>query len=229
VMRATSLIICDLDGTLYHTETSFLPTMHRIYAEFGIAAPPDWETLALVGETFEGVLDWVIGLGIAEDREILARRITSAEFASIAQNGRLYPGVPETLCELRDRGAALAICTNGDQDYTRTILRTFGIETLFDAVRTHEDAKRTKTEMIAALLEEFDPRCPFVVGDRRHDVEAGRANGCIVIGAVYGYARAGELDGADVRIKEFSELRGLIDGDDGAFRPPVGSIGDRSS
>jgi phosphoglycolate phosphatase len=48
------------------------------------------------------------------------------------------------------------------------------------------------------------------VGDRRHDMEAGRKNGILTIGCAYGFARPGELDGADRIITNVAELRDIF-------------------
>ena len=46
----------------------------------------------------------------------------------------------------------------------------------------------------------------IVIGDRRYDMEAARENGLPFIACDYGYAPAGELDGADARAAEIREL-----------------------
>jgi phosphoglycolate phosphatase len=209
-MDRPALLIFDLDGTLYCTQSSFVHTVRSVYDTFHRIPPSDEAILATVGEPYGTFLDWAIGTGLPTTRAALERLVTEREFAAIAAHGRLFPGVVETLRALRAADHVLTVCTNGDREYAMMILTTFAVADLFDAVVTHEDAGRTKTQMIADLLDAHPQRPAIVVGDRIHDVEAGRANECIVVGARYGYARPGELDGADDFIDRFPDLIDLI-------------------
>jgi len=210
-MTMPALLIFDLDGTLYCTASSFLPTMQRVFETRGIEAPTDDEIMGQVGEPFADFLDWAIENGLPKDRAALARVIAEAEYASIRERGELFPGVLETLRAFKEQGHAIAICTNGDQKYTGVILEKFGIRELFDEIRTHEDEKKSKTVMVAELRAQWPDRRAFLIGDRYHDVQAGRVNGCVVVGAAYGYAKPIELDDVDHRIERFAELFGIID------------------
>ena len=205
-MAAQTLCIFDLDGTLYRTASSFLPTMHRVYEEFGVAAPADAEILAMVGETYTTFIKWLIPQGFPNDVARLAERISEIEFASIRSDGELFPGVADTLGGLRDRGCGVALCTNGDNRYATCVLGTHGLLPQFDALMTNDDDRQTKTGMVRQLLDAFRPARALVIGDRYHDVEAGNANGCITVGVAYGYARPGELEAATYVIERFEDL-----------------------
>ena len=207
VMTSTdTLFVFDLDGTLYDTSSSFLPTMNAVYREYAVEPPSDDTLLGLVGEPFPSFVDWLIAQGFSLDKSVLARRIAELEFAAIPKRGRLYPGVPETLAALRERGARLALCTNGDIHYAGLILDTFGLSPLFDRISTHSDGSGAKTERLRGLiLSDGCSRC-VMVGDRYNDMQAGQANGCTTVGAGYGFPRPGELDEADLVIEQFSDL-----------------------
>jgi len=41
--EAPTLLIFDLDGTLYRTETSFVPAVARVLQAFSVRVPPDEE------------------------------------------------------------------------------------------------------------------------------------------------------------------------------------------
>jgi phosphoglycolate phosphatase len=49
-----------------------------------------------------------------------------------------------------------------------------------------------------------------IVGDRHHDMEAGRENGLLTIAATYGFAQPGELDEAAISIDSISELKKIF-------------------
>ncbi len=208
--HAAPLLIFDLDGTLYRTESSFVRTMRRVYEEHGVAHPGDGAILAMVGETFETFLDWLIDQGFGSGRTPLREEIGRAELEAIRDYGELYDGVPETLRELQKRGCRLALCTNGDRRYVDGVLGRGRILSLFERLSTLEAGGRSKSERVGDLIREFRPRCPIMVGDRYHDLEAARSNGCRMVGALYGYACNEELEGADATITSFPELLAVV-------------------
>jgi HAD superfamily hydrolase (TIGR01549 family) len=207
----TLLLIFDLDGTLYRTESSFVQTMRRIYVDRGLPHPGDAAILAMVGETFDTFLDWLIAQGFDGGRELLQEEIARLEMAAIREHGELYAGVPETLRELQRRGFLLALCTNGDRRYVDAVLSRGCITEHFSALSTLERGGRTKPERVGDLIRKFRQPQAVVVGDRTHDLEAARANGCRMVGAVYGYARSGELAAADHTIATFPQLLEVVD------------------
>jgi len=209
-MAAHTLCIFDLDGTLYRTASSFLPTMRRIYREYGVPSPGDAAILSMVGETYGRFLEWLVPQGFPDDPARIGERITALELESIRTHGALFDGVAEGLAILSSRGVAIALCTNGDRRYADHVLEAHGIAERFDAFQTNDDDRRTKPAMVAELLETFAPNRAIVVGDRYHDIEAGRANGCVTVGAAYGYARAGELDDATHVIDRFDDLLPIV-------------------
>ena len=211
VTQADRLLIFDLDGTLYDTRTSFVPTMEAAYEEYGLPYPGDAAILGFVGEPYPVFLDWLVEQGLPGDRAALGARISEIELASIRERGELFPEVRETLQVLRQTNHLIALATNGDMEYARTVLSATGILSLFDELQTNEGDGQTKAELVADLLSRVSHERAFMIGDRYHDMEAGRANGCAVIGAAYGYGPPEELDVADRRIASFSELPGVLE------------------
>ena len=206
----STLLIFDLDGTLNRTEATFVPTMRAAYRQHGIPYIGDEAVLNMVGETFPDFLEWLATQGFPADADTLAREISSYEYESIAASGELYPQVEETLRTLKSQGYLLAICTNGDIEYTSAVLGRFDLMSLFDGIKTHGDAQQTKTEMIAELLEQFRPEQAFMIGDRYHDFVAGKANGCTVVATTYGFAADGEADEVDVLLERFADLPKIV-------------------
>ena len=208
--NARILLIFDLDGTLYRTESSFIPTMKKAYADHGLPYAGDDVVLGTVGETFSTFLDWLVKQGFPADISALDREISKYEYRSIADYGELYPQVEETLHSLDQQGFLLAICTNGDIQYTSAVLGKFDLLDLFDGIKTHGDSAQSKTEMIAELLESFQPAHSFMIGDRYHDFVAGKANGCTVVATTYGFAADGEADEVDVQLDRFADLPDIV-------------------
>jgi len=209
--QSDKLLLFDLDGTLYRTETSFVPTMEAAYQEYALPYPGDAAILAFIGEPYPVFLDWLLAQGLPGDRDTLGARISEIELASIRERGELFPEVRETLQVLHRTDHLIALATNGDMEYARAVLSATNILSLFDVLQTNEGDGRTKAELVRDLLLRVPHGRAFMIGDRYHDVEAGRANGCTVIGAAYGYGPPEELGVADHRIETFAELPRVLD------------------
>jgi len=205
-----TLLIFDLDGTLYQTESSFVPTMRSVYDEYGVPYPSDETILGQVGEPFPAFLDWLGRQGFPDNLGEVARRITELELISIERHGRLFDDVEEALHALRDAGHTIALCTNGDMRYAQYVLSSCGVLTLFDRLQTNEMGNATKTDLLRELLVHVDHERAFMIGDRYHDMEAGRANGCTVVAATYGYGTVEELAHADRQLASFPEILSVV-------------------
>ena len=205
------LLVFDLDGTLYRTETSFVPTMRAAYEEYELSYPGDAAILGFIGEPYPVFLDWLVEQGLPGDRDTLGARISEIELASIRDRGQLFPEVRETLQMLRQTDYLLALATNGDMEYARAVLSATGILSLFDELQTNEGDGHTKADLVRDLLMRVPHGRAFMIGDRYHDMEAGRANGCTVIGATYGYGPAEELEVADRLVESFSDLPRILE------------------
>ena len=200
------MLIFDLDGTLYDTRTSFVPTMRAVYAAHGLPCPSDDVILSLVGDPFPVYLDWLIERGFSTGREALAQQISEIELASIRERGALFPGVRDTLGELSEDGYVICLRANGDRRYADAVLSACRVLHLFAELETNDEEGRTKVDLVRDLVRRVPHERAFMIGDRYHDVEAGRANGCTVIGAAYGYAGPGELAEADWIIERLPDL-----------------------
>ena len=184
-----AILIFDLAGTLFQTETVSVPAAREAFETHGLT-PPD-------------------------DAEQILRTAAQRELELIGPRGRLYPGVGEALAELRAAAAGLAICSNGSGRYVEAVLAAHRIDGFFDVVRFRRPDDTSKPQMAGEVLKLLrdGPRQPgVVIGDRHDDVEAARANGLLAVGCVYGYGADGELDAADAVAAGAAEIPGLIRG-----------------
>ena len=91
------------------------------------------------------------------------------------------------LIQLKRRGDWVAVATGKIRESTVRILDHFGLSPWIDRVvcQAH-NGRAEKDELIrSALPETYDE--VWVVGDRRFDIEGGRALGFHTVGALYGY------------------------------------------
>ncbi|WP_232058131.1 HAD-IA family hydrolase [Cohnella abietis] len=212
-------IIFDLDGTLFQTET-LLETVHRRVFEtlraeglYEQPLPPIEILLGSLGMLLSDIWIRVMpdGSPAAHERaNVLMLQYEMEELA--AGRGQLYPGVADTLSELRDRGIRLFIASNGLEDYVKGVPAVKEIGDWFEGMYSAgEFATTTKVDLVRQLLDTFDVQSAWMVGDRSSDVEAGKSNELFVVGCDYaGFRRDGELDGSDAIIQSFPEILKLL-------------------
>ncbi|MFC4306098.1 HAD family hydrolase [Cohnella boryungensis] len=211
--------IFDLDGTLFQTET-LLETVHRrvfdTLREEGLyekPQPPIELLLGSLGMLLTDIWHRVMPDGSPEAHERANVLMLQYELEELESGcGQLYPGVAETLGELRSRGVRLFVASNGLEEYVKAVPAVKGIADQFEALYSAgEFATATKVDLVRQLLDRFGIEHAWMVGDRSSDVEAGKSNGLFVVGCDYaGFRREGELEGSDAVIRAFPELLELL-------------------
>jgi phosphoglycolate phosphatase len=208
-----AILIFDLDGTLFQTETVTVPAVRAAFAAQGLEPPPDAEICAFIGRTSAEFDAWLRTLCPPPVADALFKAAADRELELIGERGRLYPGIAEALRDLRGRAAALALCSNGSRRYVEAVLATHGIADLFDEVRYRRPGDVAKAQMAGELVARFRRRVQgpgIVVGDRHDDVEAARFNGLLAVGCAYGYGADGELEAADAVAKDAAEMAAAV-------------------
>jgi 2-haloalkanoic acid dehalogenase type II len=124
-----------------------------------------------------------------------------------------YPGVMETLRELKQQGFKLGVVSDGLKLKAWMRLNQAGLDSFFDAVVTYDDTGKRKPaqEPFLLICDQLDvkPEECVMVGDwPERDVEGGRLVGmktCLVQHAEM------EPTKADCQIKGFKELLDVVD------------------
>jgi len=195
-------IVFDLDGTLVDSAPEIATALNTAMAEIGQPPFPLAEVQTFIGGGASVALKRALAArGTSIDDTAFDAMMTSfykvyAEVSAVG-NG-LYPGVMETLGELRRRDVPLGVCTNKAAPITAIALRALGIAPFFTAVVGASDdlPRKPAPDMLLAALAGLGarPAESLVVGDSRSDVGAARAAGCPVIAVSYGYAHGPVAD-----------------------------------
>ncbi|MCR8643692.1 HAD hydrolase-like protein [Paenibacillus sp. N1-5-1-14] len=213
-------MIFDLDGTLFQTETLLVKAYHKLFDTlrseglFEGPTPPEERMLSCLGMVMETIWDKVMPDASIEAHERANELLSRYELEGLAAgDGKLYDEVEVTLKELRSRGIKLFVASNGQEPYVRGVAAAKGITDLFvDLYSAGEYQTTTKVDLVAHLLNKYQLKSAWMVGDRSSDVEAGLENGLTVVACDYATFRsAGELEGAHIRIKEFKEILNYIE------------------
>jgi len=193
-------ILFDLDGTLTDSRTGILNTIRHALRLVDVEPPRDDEML------------WCVGPPLGE---VFARLLPGSETATIERavsayverydsighrENRVYAGVPAMLTTL-GANRRLVLVTAKRQQIAERIIELFQLRPYFEGVFGSERSGRfaDKRELVQYVIETLglDRSETVIVGDRIHDIEAGRHNGLVTIGAAWGYGTAQELAGAD--------------------------------
>lgn len=212
--------IFDLDGTLADTLESMAYVANTIMRRFGLKEMPVDNFRYYSGEGANMLMRRC--LKDAGDSELTrfdeGQRLYREMFAADPMyKVTHYPGMPETLKELKKRGVRLAVCSNKPHAAAvKVIAQMFGDD--FDLVIGQSDAVRRKPAPDGPLkvAGEFGVRpeeCMYV-GDTRTDMLTGKAAGMFTVGALWGFRDRDELrnSGADIIAERPADLLKIYEG-----------------
>ena len=207
------LLVFDLDGTLVDSVPDLTNTLNKVLRERGYAPLTRAEVAPMVGD---GV-PVLVARGFAarggravEAAEALPRYIQLYEANATALT-RPYPGVRETLSELRRRGYRTAVCTNKLQQATMVVLEGLDLAGLFDGVAGGDryPVRKPDPGHLLGLISELGGSAgrAAMIGDSENDAAVAHAASVPLVLMRYGYARvAPETLDADAVLDQFAEL-----------------------
>jgi phosphoglycolate phosphatase len=216
------LIAFDLDGVLYSSE----PFLGEAYRESIVSVnaqrpgsfprvPSPREILDHVGWPVPVILERLFAAVDRAAVDLLSAETLRVICAHVARgDGRLFPGVAETLQRLRAAGFQLAVASNGRRQYVDSVLLATDLTRYFIELVTVDGggAIREKADVLRAYLARLGltPAHLVMVGDRASDVEAAARVGCRFIGCDYGHGYRREIDGAGPVVSAFDQLPDCI-------------------
>lgn len=137
--------------------------------------------------------------------------------AEQARRARMVPAVPlrPLMGEFLSGGLALGVATNDAEVAARQQLEAAEIIDVFQYIAGYDSGHGAKPHpgMCTGFARAMglDPRACVMVGDSRHDLEAGRAAGMRVVGVLTGVAKERDLaPHADVVLPDIGALPGWI-------------------
>lgn len=194
------LVMFDLDGTLIATAPEICDAVNDTLQFFDLPQVTQQQVNDWVGhgthELLIQALAHVSGVSVVNIRASSTLPAVAVEFdihyqTRCGTRSHLYPWVIETLTALREQGVKLAVVTNKEVRYTRTVLDAHRLMPMLDWVVCGDTlgTKKPHPGGILACLEKFGvakDRALFV-GDSSIDVATAR-NATVAVWALpYGY------------------------------------------
>ncbi len=185
-------VLFDLDGTLADTAPDLAFALNETLRHFG-REPLAYEKIRPV-VSHGGIALIKLGFGLQPDDagfEQLRQHLLEVYRNNVCRETRLFPGMPEVLDALESAGVAWGIVTNKPGWLTDPLVAALGIDTRTPAVVSGDTCERRKPHPdpihhACTLLNHPAESC-WYVGDAGRDMQAGRAAGCLTIGATFGY------------------------------------------
>ncbi len=139
-----------------------------------------------------------------------------------SQNGvfeaDVYPGIEDFLQRAKEGGHKLYIATAKLERFALVLLKDKRLDGYFEKIYgSRESGDLTlKSDLVRFILEEnpqLKSRDSYMIGDRKHDIDAGRLNDLQSVGVLWGYGSQSELQaaGATILCHKVSELDRLIE------------------
>ncbi|MFW6285477.1 MAG: HAD family hydrolase [Bacillota bacterium] len=209
----------DYDGTLHDSLYVYAPAFRKAYralVEHHGANDRTWsddEIKPFLGQTPSEM--WAsFGHEIGEKAKKKASELISKHMREAIKNGdaKLYSGALDTLRKLKERGYNLVFISNCMTYYMDAHAEQFGLDELFDRMvcsETYPGVER-KADVLAQVRKDFEGKAA-IIGDRWHDMEAGRENGLTTVAATYGFGNDEELGQADYAIESPKDLLKLFE------------------
>ena len=210
-------VIFDLDGTLLDTISDLAAAANYVCRE------NDWpeytvaEVESMVGN---GIPKLVERFSPENARSPLMLANTLHQFnryygAHNMESTHPYPGIPELLRELHDRGLQMAVCSNKADEFSRVIVEHY-FPGIFRLVRGNIPGTPVKPDpgVAKGIMERLgaEPDETLMVGDSDVDIHTGHNAGLRACGVTWGFrSRENLVDaGADVLADTTAELKAVI-------------------
>lgn len=211
-------VLLDLDGTLLDTARDLIACANHLRRERGLPEKPAGSYGHSPSLGSAGLLQRAFHLPPDHpDMAPLHQRFLALYRAQISDRTRLYPGMPEVLDGLEQRGIVWAVATNKPQALSEPVLAAFD---LLERGRLlcGDQVTRAKPhpEMLLQLCRQLDvpPREAVMVGDAQRDIAAGHAAGTHTLACLFGYLCAEDQParwGADALLREPLDLLRWLD------------------
>lgn len=190
------LVAFDLDGTLIDSVPDLAAAVDAMLGDHGLAPVGEAKVRDWVGNGSRKLVERALAFALervpdASALDAAHERFLAHYHAAPCERTRVFPGVREALEALHARGLILTLITNKPKAFIDPILEALSLRTFF-AMTLGGDSLPEKKPHPAPLLHlaahfDVDPAHCLMVGDSRHDVEAGKRAGFRTLAVPYGY------------------------------------------
>ncbi len=192
-------IFFDLDGTLTDSGPGITASVAYALEKLGITPPEREKLRPFIGPPLLWSFAHYYGLDEDQCREGVRLYREYFTAGGMFENS-VYPGIPEALEGLREKGFRLAVATSKPELFSKQIISHFDLDGCFEAVcgAAMDESRTEKADVIRYALDTLGVKAEesLMVGDREHDVLGAKAVGLPCLGVLWGYGSREELENA---------------------------------
>ena len=189
-----SLVVFDLDGTLVDSASDIAEAVNRTLVDWSL---PRVEESVIRGWIGDGARALVASAFAHAGKQIELDEVMPGFMVHYADclllYPTVYPGVVETLRALRERGIAVAVCTNKPERFVRPLLDALDLGQYFQVIVGGDTLPERKPSAVPLLhvVKHFglQPAQCLMVGDSATDIQTAAAAGVPMALVTYGYLR----------------------------------------
>ena len=188
-------VIFDLDGTLTQSEEGIFNCVRYAAEKLGFEEPDAATLHKFVGPPLMWSFQEYMGMDETMAEQAVATYRERYTVVGLFEN-RVYPGIRRLLRTLKREGWYIGIATGKPQGPAERIIEHFGLGRYFDKIVGPTGKMGAEKDWLirSALPETYDEA--WMIGDRKFDIEGGKAVGICTIGVGYGYGDEAELRAA---------------------------------
>ncbi|MFI8417099.1 HAD family hydrolase [Serratia sp. NPDC078593] len=203
-----SVIMFDLDGTLFDTATAIVSAFRATFQQLQLPQPAhDEQIRETIGLPLESAFMQLLPPEAAPQavNDCVAEYLRQFQTLILPMApSLLFPGVASGLAQLKQSGFRLAVTTNKFARSANALLAAAGIATLFDVVVCADQVanKKPAPESGDRILAHYRAKAEHavMVGDTTHDILMAHQVGCPAIAVDYGIQNREVLAAAEPQV-----------------------------
>ncbi len=207
-------ILFDLDGTLTDSGEGIMNSVTVALEYYGIPVPDRQTLRVFVGPPLH---EMFVEFGVPADKADEAVEVFRGRYNTIGKFENIpYPGIPEMLCDLKEKGFRLLVATSKPETTATEVLEHFDLAKYFERIcgASLDRSRDTKEKVIEYLLDHYGSDGDMVmVGDTAYDVTGAAFHNIPCIGVAWGYGKVEDIAsaGAVCIAQNVAELQKILE------------------
>ncbi len=190
--KEKGLLIFDLDGTLADTIGGIRDGVNLTMEQYGFPTRSYEEIRLAIGNGARELIRKSMPPSAAEDSMLVDRAFADYNgfYAQTYGNCQIYDGIMESLAELAKRGYILAVLSNKQDVYVKTIVAELFPQIAFAFVAGQTDLPKKPDPAVPLMIAKelrVSPEQTAFVGDSEVDIQTARNAGMFAVGCSWGY------------------------------------------
>ena len=208
-MKKYKNLFFDLDGTISDSYEGITKLFKQTFEHFGVSVP-EYEYRGFVGPP----VNRTFGKYFKTQEEIVkVKDYFRDAYLKDNRNTKLFPGIKETIAELKRRGYKIYTATSKREDQAVDVMEYLGVAEYFDTIYGADGDKRVEKEQVleyavagsgAKIAESV------LIGDTIFDLAGAKYCGMDAIWASYGYGTKQTIGGLPY-VFEAKQAKDLLD------------------